>query len=113
VIPRRDIPVSPTSDDGNFEVQPFSAHELLNSMLPPSAVSVASTQARSGQDVGLPSHPTPGLIIILEGWAILIGRLHRKVEASDVITLPCEGQEQTALPPFCRGGLGPGIREPG
>lgn len=86
VVPRSDIPVSPA--EGNLEVQPFLAHKVLGSMLPHSAVSLAWTQARSGKDVALRSHPTPGLLIILEGRAILTGGLNRKVEAGDVIMLP-------------------------
>lgn len=86
VVPRSDIPVSPA--EGNLEVQPFLAHKVLGSMLPHSAVSLAWTQARSGKDVALRAHPTPGLLIILEGRAVLIGGLNRKVEAGDVIMLP-------------------------
>ncbi len=88
VVPRSAIPVAPAGNDGNFEVRPFLAHKVLGNMLPRSAVSMAWTEARSGKDVGLRSHPTPGLLIILEGRAILIGGLNRKVEAGDVITLP-------------------------
>lgn len=88
VVPRSDIPVSSTGDDGNFEVRPFRDHEVLSSMLPRSAVSLAWTQAKPGKDVELRSHPTSGLLIILEGRAVLVGGLNRKVEAGDVITLP-------------------------
>jgi mannose-6-phosphate isomerase-like protein (cupin superfamily) len=86
VVPRSDIPLALT--DGNLEVQPFLAHAILGSVLPQSAVALAWTRARSGKDVALRSHATPGLLIILEGRAILIGGLSRKVEAGDVITLP-------------------------
>lgn len=86
VIPRSDIPVSP---DGNLEVQPFLAHKVLGSVLPQSPVALAWTRAQAGRDVALRSHPTPGLLVILEGRATLIGGLNRKVEAGDVITLPC------------------------
>jgi hypothetical protein len=88
VIPRRDIPVAPGSDAASFEVRPFKAHELLGSVLPTSAVTLAWTQARSGRDVPLRSHPTSGLLIVLEGRAVLIGGLTRKVEAGDVVMLP-------------------------
>jgi len=92
VIPRSDIPVSRASHDGDLEVRPFLAHELLGSVLPRSLASLAWTEARPGKDVALRSHPAPGLLIILEGRAILIGRLTRKVEAGDVITLPRDHQ---------------------
>jgi mannose-6-phosphate isomerase-like protein (cupin superfamily) len=88
VIPRSDIPVSRASHDADLEVRPFLAHRLLGSVLPASLVSLAWTEARAGKDVALRSHATPGLLIILEGRAILMGRLTRKVEAGDVITLP-------------------------
>lgn len=88
VIPRSDIPVSAASHDGDLEVRPFVAHKLLGSVLPSSLVSLAWIEARTGKDVALRSHEAPGLLIILEGRAVLIGRLTRKVEAGDVITLP-------------------------
>jgi quercetin dioxygenase-like cupin family protein len=88
VIPRSDIPVSPSHENGDLEVRPFQAHALLSSMLPASTVALAWTEARAGKDVELRSHPTPGLLIVLEGRATLMGGLHRKVEAGDVITLP-------------------------
>lgn len=88
VIPRSDIPVSRASHDGDLEIRPFVAHKLLSSLLPSSSVSLAWTEARAGKDVALRSHERPGLLIILEGRAVLIGRLTRKVEAGDVITLP-------------------------
>jgi mannose-6-phosphate isomerase-like protein (cupin superfamily) len=88
VIPRSDIPVSSNNEDGDLEVRPFQAHKLLSSMLPASTIALAWTQARAGKDVELRSHATPGLLIILEGRAILMGGLSRKVEAGDVITLP-------------------------
>ena len=92
VIPRSDIPISPSNQDGNLEVRPFLAHQLLGSVLPSSTVSLAWTEARAGKDVDLQSHPTPGLLIILEGRATLVGGLHRKVDAGDVITLPKDHQ---------------------
>ena len=88
VIPRSDIPVSRAGGDQDLEVRPFLAHKLLGSMLPSSAASLAWTEARSGKDVALRSHATPGLLIILEGRAVLVGRQTRKVEAGDVVTLP-------------------------
>jgi mannose-6-phosphate isomerase-like protein (cupin superfamily) len=93
VIPRSDIPVTPSGDDGSLEVRPFMANKILSSLMPAaSAVSMSWTQARSGKDVPLRSHPTPGLLIILEGRAVLIGGLNRKVEAGDVVTLPANHQ---------------------
>src|ERR1043165_5010870 len=93
VIPRSDIPVSPQSAEANLEVRPFVAHKLLSTMLPDSAgVSMAWTRALPGRDVPLRAHPTPGLLIVLEGKANLIGRLSRKVEAGDVVTLPSNHQ---------------------
>lgn len=88
VVPRSDIPIVRTSDDVGLEVRPFLAHKLLSSLLPPSAVSLAWTQARANTEVALRSHPTPGLLIILEGRANLVGGLRRPVESGDVITLP-------------------------
>jgi hypothetical protein len=88
VIPRNEIPMSPSTRDGNLEVRPFLAHKLLGSMLPSSAVCLAWTEARPGKDVEPRSHRTPGLLIIVEGRAMLTGRLSRTVEAGDVITLP-------------------------
>ncbi|HXK18033.1 MAG TPA: hypothetical protein VNG33_09530 [Polyangiaceae bacterium] len=89
VVPRSDIPVSAGTGDASLEVRHFMAHKTLSKLLPSaSAVSMAWTQAHSGKDVPLRSHPTPGLLIILEGRAILIGGMNRKVEAGDVVTLP-------------------------
>jgi hypothetical protein len=88
VIPRSDIPVALGSSGDSLEVQPFTAHRLLSSLLPSSPVSLAWTKAHAGRDVELRSQPTPGLLIILEGRAVLIGALSRNVEGGDVITLP-------------------------
>jgi quercetin dioxygenase-like cupin family protein len=88
VIPRSAIPVSPPPEDRSLEVRPFHAHELLGSVLPTAAVAMAWTKARPGQEVDLRSHATPGLLIVLEGDAELVGRVRRKVQAGDVITLP-------------------------
>ncbi len=88
VVPRADIPVASSIDEGNFEVRPFAAHQVLSSMLPPADVALAWTRAGAGRDVELRSHPTPGLLIVLEGRAVLIGGMSRTVEAGDVITVP-------------------------
>lgn len=90
VIPRRDIPLARTSDDdGRLEVRPFTAHRILSGVFPAqSSVSLAWTQARPGKDVALRCHSTRGLLIILEGRAVLLGGPGRNVEAGDVITLP-------------------------
>lgn len=88
VIPRSDIPVSPAPDDASFEVRPFWAHQALSSLLPASSVALAWTHAPAGSDVPPRSHATPGLLIILEGSALLMGRVTKAVEAGDVITLP-------------------------
>jgi hypothetical protein len=90
VVPRSEIPVSPLAEEGNLEVRPFLAHSLLGSMLPASAATLAWTHARPGSSVALRSHPVPGLLIVLEGGAELIGRLNRAVEPGDVITLPSD-----------------------
>jgi quercetin dioxygenase-like cupin family protein len=88
VIPRSSIPVSPGSGEGSLEVQPFTAHRVLSSLLPSSAVALAWTKAHPGRDVEPRSHTTPGLLIVLEGRAVLTGELNRKVQAGDVVTLP-------------------------
>lgn len=88
VVPRSAIPVSPRQAEGELEVRPFLAHQVLGALLPRSAVSLAWTRAEPGRDVAQRSHPTPGLLIVLEGRAILTGALKCKVEAGDVITLP-------------------------
>ena len=100
VIPRSDIPVSRASHHGDLEVRPFLTHKLLGSLLPPSFVSLAWTHAPAGKDIALRSHPTPGLLIILEGRAVLLGGLPRKVEAGDVVTLLCRVRLPMGSPSF-------------
>jgi mannose-6-phosphate isomerase-like protein (cupin superfamily) len=88
VVPLSDIPIDAAAAGLGLEVRPFLAHEILSSILPPSAVALAWTHAPAGSDVALRSHPTRGLLIVLEGRAKLKGGLRRAVEAGDVITLP-------------------------
>src|SRR5688572_24082519 len=88
VVPRGDIPLSTAPEDGEIDVRPFDAHAVLGSALPPSGVSLAFTEARHGQDVGLRSHAVPGLLIILEGAGELNGAVPRMVQQGDVITIP-------------------------
>jgi hypothetical protein len=88
LVPRSDIPISSAPADVDLEVRPFLAHGALSSIIPPSAVTLAWTHARPGMDVGLRSHPTPGLLIVLQGKAELLGRTPRPVQQGDVITLP-------------------------
>jgi mannose-6-phosphate isomerase-like protein (cupin superfamily) len=88
VIPRSDIPISDAPEDMGLEVRPFGAHAFLSSVVPRSNVSLAWTHAKPGQEVGLRSHSTRGLLIILDGSGELVGALSRTVEQGDVITIP-------------------------
>jgi mannose-6-phosphate isomerase-like protein (cupin superfamily) len=86
VVPRSDIPIA--ADDADLEIRPFEAHALLSEVVPRSDVEMAWTQARPGQDIALRSHATRSLLVILEGSAELVGRLHRAVGQGDVIAVP-------------------------
>jgi mannose-6-phosphate isomerase-like protein (cupin superfamily) len=88
IVRRNEIPVSSESEDSGLEVRPFEANQVLSSMLPPSAVALAWTLARHGQDVARRSHPNAGLLIVLEGSATLVGGTARRVNQGDVITIP-------------------------
>jgi hypothetical protein len=88
VVPRAEIPVSEAPENLDLEVRPFGAHALLSSVVSRSDVALAWTRAICGQEVGLRSHATRGLLIVLEGNARLIGRIQRDVVQGDVITLP-------------------------
>ena len=88
VVARAEIPISSAPEDLALEVRPFSNHHLLSSMIPSSAVALAWTHARPDQDVGLRSHPTPGLLVVLQGDAELTGGIRKYVRQGDVITLP-------------------------
>jgi mannose-6-phosphate isomerase-like protein (cupin superfamily) len=88
VIPRSEIPLSGAPEDAGLEVQPFLAHRKLNLATASTAAELAWIHARPGQNVGLRSHPLPGLLIVLGGRAELFGRSRRGVEQGDVITVP-------------------------
>jgi mannose-6-phosphate isomerase-like protein (cupin superfamily) len=88
IVPRSDIPISDAPEDMGLEVRPFGAHEVLHNVMPGSAVGLAWTHARPGQLVPPRRHAQPGLLIILEGSAELIGEGARHVQHGDVITLP-------------------------
>src|SRR5690606_23010320 len=90
VVSRTEIPVSSAPEDGGLEVQPFTAHRVLAGAVPRSTVDLAWTRARPGQSTPLRSHPTAGLLIVLQGSADLVGRGRppRAVEGGDVVTLP-------------------------
>jgi mannose-6-phosphate isomerase-like protein (cupin superfamily) len=88
VVPRSDIPISDAPENNGFEVRQFDAHALLSTMVGRSDVALAWTRARQGQEIGLRSHPTRGLLVILEGNGQLVGRIQRTVGQGDVITVP-------------------------
>jgi hypothetical protein len=88
VIPRSEIPLSTAPEDSDLEVQPFVAHRLLKQATASTAVELAWIRARHGYDVGLRSHPLPGLLIVLGGEAELVGQVRRRVAQGDVVTLP-------------------------
>jgi len=88
VIPRSDIPISAAPEDSDLEVRPFDAHSILSGVVPRSDVTMAWTHARYGQDVAPRSHPSRGLLIILEGSAELFGSISRRVEQGDAVMLP-------------------------
>jgi mannose-6-phosphate isomerase-like protein (cupin superfamily) len=88
VVPRAEIPISSAPEDLALEVRPFGNHKVLSSMIPSSAVALAWTHARPGQEVAFRSHSTPGLLIVLQGSAELNGGIRRCVRQGDVITLP-------------------------
>lgn len=87
VIPRAEIPVASTGAK-DFEVRPFGAHAVLDSIMPPTGVALAFTHARPGQDVAERSEANPGLLIILDGAAQLVGGLSRPVQQGDVLAIP-------------------------
>ena len=87
VVPRSDVPVSSAPEDSGLEIRPFQAHDILSQAVPEN-VALAWTFARYGQDVELRSHTTPGLLIVLQGKAELLGGARRRVEQGDVITVP-------------------------
>ena len=89
VVPRRTIPVS--SGVGELEVRPFLGHDLLGSVISESDVALSWIEARAGQDIAPRSEAMPGLLIVLDGSAELVGTQNKTVRQGDVITLP-EGQ---------------------
>jgi quercetin dioxygenase-like cupin family protein len=88
VVSRREIPISDVPESDGLEVRPFEAHSLLSMVVPRSDVALAWTHARAGQAIGMRSHPTHGLLVILDGTGDLIGALKRSVKQGDVITIP-------------------------
>jgi len=88
VIPRSEIPASVVSADSHLDVRQFRAHALLGKMMPGSAVSVAWTHVRQDHEVALRSDPKPGLLIIVDGRAELVGDKRRAVEQGDVLAIP-------------------------
>jgi len=88
IIPRSDIPLSDAPEDRDFEVRPFGAHALLSEVVPRSDVGMAWIHARHGQEEAMRSHPTRGLLIVLEGSAELVGMLNRRVGPGDAVMIP-------------------------
>lgn len=87
IVPRVAVPISSAPEDTGLEIRHFQAHDILSQAVPDS-VALAWTYARHGQDVALRSHANPGLLIVLQGKAELVGAAPRHVEQGDVITVP-------------------------
>lgn len=92
IVRRNEIPVSTAAIDASLEARPLLGHPLLHLALSSSGAALSWLRVEPGQTIAPLSHPTPALLVVVQGQAELIGATHQGIEKGDMITVPA-GEE--------------------
>ena len=88
IVQLSEIPLLPAEDCG-LDRRLFQAHRLLAGPMS-SATALSWIEVRGGQYVTPRQQRGPGLMIVLRGYAELIGSVQQTIGEGDVITLPAD-----------------------